>query len=160
MIAAIGFAVRVILSGEMTSLGFSSLYYFAVGMTIPSAIYLMHSKEWARRNNPQDQNHPRKKKVLTRTWNNKVDFKALGICCVAAFLQMTLFYSVILAAQASRLSGLNLGIMAAVWSFLPFFVAVSERILYGNGVKPYQILGMILIVTMSVLVSLSDLFSA
>ena len=72
---------------------------------------------------------------------------------------MTLFYSVILAAQASRLSGLNLGIMAAVWSFLPFFVAVAERILYGNGVKPYQILGMILIVTMSVLVSLSDLFS-
>ena len=37
-------------------------------------------------------------------------------------------------------------------------MAVIERIVYGIGVKPYQILGMILIVCMSVLVSLSDLF--
>lgn len=71
---------------------------------------------------------------------------------------MFVYYSVILAAQAARLSGLNLGITTAIWSFMPFFVAISERILYGTGVKPYQILGMLLIVLMSILVSLSDLF--
>ena len=71
---------------------------------------------------------------------------------------MLFYYSVVLAARASRLSGLNLGITTAIWSFIPFFVAIIERILYAVGIKPYQILGMLMIVCMSILVSLSDLF--
>ena len=69
------------------------------------------------------------------------------------------YYSVVLATTASRRSGLNLGITTAIWGFIPFFIAIIDRIVYGTGVKPYQIVGMILIVCMSVLVSLSDLFS-
>ena len=54
--------------------------------------------------------------------------------------------------------GLNVGITTAIWSFIPFFVAIIERILYGIGIKPYKILGMMMIVSMSILVALSDLY--
>ena len=59
----------------------------------------------------------------------------------------------------SRLAGLNIGIASAIWSFLPFFVAFLEWIVYGVRLKAFQILGMILLVGMAILVALSDLFS-
>ena len=142
----------------MTSLGFNGLYFFSTGSAIVSSTYFIYRREWARLNNPIDINDTEKKKVMLRTWGNRFDCWALSVCMLTAFWQVLFYYSVVLAARASRLSGLNLGITTAIWSFVPFFVAVIERIVYGIGIKPYQILGMILIVCMSVLVSLSDLF--
>ena len=65
-----------------------------------------------------------------------------------------------LAARASRLSGLNLGITTAIWSIVPFFVAIIERIVYGTAIKPSHIIGMVFLVCMSIFVGLSDLFGS
>ena len=72
---------------------------------------------------------------------------------------MLFYYAIVLGARAARLSGLNLGITTAIGSIVPFCVAVIDKIVLGIGIKPHQIIGMILIVSMSVLISLSDLFS-
>ena len=160
IIAAFLYALRIITVGEMTALGFNGLYYYSVGQAFFSTAYFIYRKEWTRRNNPLDINDPEKRKVLTRTWGNKFDFGILAYGCFSAFIQMVFYYSVVLAARASRLSGLNLGITTAIWSFVPFFVAIIERIVYGVGVKPSQILGMVLLVLMSILISLSDLFDS
>ena len=101
-----------------------------------SACYFVGRKEWSRRNSPSDIS-TNKKKVLTRTWTNRFDCFAISVVVIAAFWQMLFYYSVVLATRASRLSGLNLGITTAIWSFMPFFVAVIDRIVFGIGVKPY-----------------------
>ena len=121
----------------MTSLGFNGLYFFSTGSAIVSSTYFIYRREWARLNNPIDINDTEKKKVMLRTWGNRFDCWALSVCMLTAFWQVLFYYSVVLAARASRLSGLNLGITTAIWSFVPFFVAVIERIVYGIGIKPY-----------------------
>ena len=72
---------------------------------------------------------------------------------------MLFYYAIVLGARAARLSGLNLGITTAIGSIVPFLIAAVDRIFFGIGIKLHQIIGMILIVSMSVLISLSDLFS-
>ena len=101
-----------------------------------STSYFIKSKEWSLRNNPADIGTG-KKKVLTRTWTNRFDYFAVGVTILAAFWQMLFYYTTVLAYSASRRSGLNLGITSAIWSFIPFFVAIIDRIVYGTGVRPY-----------------------
>ena len=117
LIAACLFALRIILVGNMTSLGFDGLYFFSTGSVILSSTYFIYQKEWAKLNNPLDINDIEKKKVMLRTWDNKFDCWALCVCMLTAVHQVLFYCSVVLAARASRLSGLNLGITTAIWSF-------------------------------------------
>lgn len=73
---------------------------------------------------------------------------------------MLFYLSVILAFEKAALAGLNIGITTAIWSIVPFFVAVSERVFFNVGIKPYHVVGMLFVVVMTILVSLSDLFSS
>lgn len=97
--------------------------------------------------------------MLTRTWDNKLDWWAFSVCLGLAVLQILMVGSVILAFKHARSAGLNIGIITAIWSFIPFGVAALERIIYGISIKLFQIVGMLAIVVMAILVSLSDLFS-
>ena len=72
---------------------------------------------------------------------------------------MTAYLAIILPFKASRLSGLNIGIIEALWSIGPFFVAFTEWVFYRVKIKLYQILGMIAIALMAILISLSDVFT-
>ena len=74
-------------------------------------------------------------------------------------MQLGIYASVILALKAARRSGLNIGIIEAIWSIAPFCIAFAEWIIYKVGLKLYQIVGMIAIVAMTILISLSDLFN-
>ena len=80
------FALRVLVVGEMTSLGFDGLYFFSTGSAIFCLVYFIYRKEWARRNDPLDEQTDKKIKVLTRTWNNKIDYHAVLICFMAGIL--------------------------------------------------------------------------
>ena len=73
---------------------------------------------------------------------------------------MLFYLSVILAFEKASLAGLNIGITTAIWSIVPFCVAVTERVFYNVGIKPYHVVGMLFVVVMTILVSLSDLFSS
>ena len=119
----------------MQSLGFNGLYFFSAGSAIVSSYYFLHRQEWSLRNNPLDEATD-KRKVLTRTWTNSFDCSTITFCVLSSALQALFYYSIVLATRASRLSGLNLGITTAIWSFVPFFVAIIDRIVYGVGVKP------------------------
>ena len=65
-----------------------------------------------------------------------------------------------MALMLARRAGLNIGIVTAVWSLVPFFVAVLDKMIYGSKIKLYHIFGMLLVVVMAVLISLSNLFGS
>ena len=54
------FALRVLVVGEMTSLGFDGLYFFSTGSAIFCLVYFIYRKEWARRNDPLDEQTDKK----------------------------------------------------------------------------------------------------
>ena len=93
------------------------------------------------------------------TWDNRFDWKSFWICIGGAIVQTFVYIAIILAFKASRLSGLNIGIIESLWSIAPFFVALTEWILHRVGIKLYQFLGMLGLVTMAILISLADLFT-
>ena len=123
-----------------------------------SLAYFVYHKEWQKRNRLTDKDL-NVRKVLTRTWENKIDWWAITVCTFSAGVQMVIFISVILAFKASRQAGLNIGITTAIWSCTPFMVAFMEFILYRVRIRLYQIVGMIMLVAMVLLVSLADLFN-
>ena len=94
------------------------------------------------------------------TWDNTLDCWSFIICIVSAAFQIAVFISVILAIMLARRAGLTIGIVTAVWGIGPFFVAVLDKLIYGSEIKLYHIFGMLLIVVMSVLISLSNLFGS
>ena len=69
-----------------------------------------------------------------------------------------MFVGVIASFQKSKAAGLNIGIASAIWSFVPIFVALIERAFFGVKIQLFQVLGMVFLVSMSILISLSDLF--
>ena len=56
----------------------------------------------------------------------------------------------------ARRADLNIGIVTAVWSLTPFFIAVFDKIIYGSKIKFYHILGMLLVVVMALIISLPN----
>ena len=96
---------------------------------------------------------------MLRTWDNQFDWKSFGIVFCSSLAQVAIYLAIILAFKASRLSGLNIGIIEALWSISPFFVAFAEWVFYGVRIKLYHILGMLGLVTMAILISLSDVFT-
>ena len=83
LIAACMFSLRIIIVGEMTTLGFDGLYFFSTGSTLMSSLFFTYRKEWAKLNNPLDINDEEKKKVLLRTWGNKFDYCSLAVVFLA-----------------------------------------------------------------------------
>ena len=129
--------IRELMIGEFTELGLQGLYYLATGPLLFCIIYFVHRKEWARRNGPlyfKEGEAAGGRKVLTRTWDNKLDCWTFVVVALSAGFQIFIFISVIFAFKYARLAGLNIGIITAIWSFVPFSVAVLERILYGIGI--------------------------
>ena len=97
-------------------------------------------------------------KVLTRTWENKVDCWSVLVCCLSSLVQVGLFISIVYAFMISRKAGLNIGVTTSIWATEPFLVALTERVFFRVSLGLYQIVGMVLIMTMVILISLSDLF--
>ena len=93
-----------------------------------------------------------------RTWDNKFDWWSVFVTSFSSITKVGVFVSVIMAFMVSRKVGLNIGITTAIWSIYPFAVAFVERIFFKVSIGLYQIIGMLLIVIMTVLISLSDLF--
>ena len=56
----------------------------------------------------------------------------------------------------SRQAHLNLGISVAIWSFVPIFVAIPDRIFYNTKVEKFHVTGMVLLVAMTIIEALSD----
>ena len=123
--------------GEISALGYEGLYYLAVGPIPFGFIYFIYRKEWARRNIPSHKDNEKKNKVISRTWDNSLDWWTGFIVFIGAFLQGAIYVGVIESFKMSRLAGLNIGIASAIWSFLPFFVAFLEKILFGVGLKAF-----------------------
>ena len=121
--------------GEFSQLAYQGLYYIGTGPLLPNIAYFIYQQEWARRNSFSDKDNSSVKKVLTRTWDNKLDWWTLAVLVVSAGFQVLFYLSVILAFKAARQAGLNIGIATAIWSFVPFFVAFMERVLYGVGIR-------------------------
>ena len=122
-------------------------------------IYFLVRVEWSKRNKPSDRSNTTIDKVMLLTWENKFDWKSLWVCIALAITQMAAYVATILPFMASRRSGLNIGIIEALWSISPFFVAFTEWVLFRVRIKLYQFLGMLGLAVMAILISLSDLFS-
>lgn len=148
------------LVGDLGKIGLKSFYYWGVGSMLISTCYFIKTKEWTRRN-PGGilDNNPNKRKVLLMKWNNDFDWKALGFLTFFAIYEMFMISSIILTMQVAHQAGLNNGIAIAIWSINPFFVALVERIGFNVNLNISQFLGMLALMTMAILVSLSDLFS-
>ena len=61
-----------------------------------------------------------------------------------------------MAIKFSRQASLNLGISVAIWSFVPIFVAIPDRIFFSVKVEKFHVIGMILLVAMTVIEALSE----
>ena len=92
------------------------------------------------------------------TWDNQFDWTSFWVIMYLGLSQVIAYAAVILPFKFARLSGLNIGIIEAQWSISPFFVALCEWVISRVGIKLYQIIGMLLLATMAILISLSDLF--
>ena len=122
-------------------------------------VYFLFRKEWSKRNKPSDRSNTTIDKVMLLTWENKFDWKSLWVCIALAVVQGAAYVATILPFMASRRSGLNIGIIEALWSISPFFVAFTEWVLFNVKIKLYQFLGMLGLAVMAILISLSDVFS-
>ena len=157
--AVCSFVVANLLIGEIANMGIVSINYFCSGSLLVCTIYFLVTQEWAKKNNPADQDKPTVRKVLTRTWDNKFDCCAVFYCLLGAICQTAIFMSIMLCYRLCHSAGLNIGIGQAIWAINPFFVAVMERCSYGVSLKCFQVLGMLALVICAICVSLSELFS-
>ena len=109
--------------------------------------------------NPLDGKSGNGTKVLLRTWENKFDWFTFFFCIFSAVMQMCTYFAIVLCFRFAHMSGLNIGIAQSIWALNPFMVAVVERIVWGVGLRFFQVLGMIFLVLCTMLVSLSELFT-
>ena len=63
------------------------------------------------------------------TWDNRFCWKSFGLCVLSSLAQIITNLGIIVALKASKLSGLNIGIIEALWAISPFLVAFTEWIL-------------------------------
>ena len=94
--------LREVMIGEFSQLAYEGLYYIGTGPLLPNILYFIYRKEWARRNSFSDKDNASVKKVLTRTWDNRLDWWTIAILVVAAGFQVLFYLSVILAFKAAR----------------------------------------------------------
>ena len=84
ILAVVSFSIANLLIGSLSLLGLSSIHYFNSGALLISIIYFVYKKEWAKRNPPCGQSN-NATKVLTRTWDNRIDWCTILFCIVSAF---------------------------------------------------------------------------
>ena len=80
----VSFSIGNILIAELSSLGIGATRYFGAGAFIFSVIFFSVRKECTLRNNPEDRDNPAVNKVLSRTWDNKVDYWAALVVLIGA----------------------------------------------------------------------------
>ena len=108
----------------------NSINYYCTGALAFSVGYFIYHKEWAKMNSIDAEfNAPTK--VLTRTWDNRFDWRAVLFCIVIALFQFLIYSSIVLCFKIANMAGLNIGIAQSIWALNPFMVAVMERIVWG-----------------------------
>ena len=83
---AISFTLRSLMIGEISALGYEGLYYLALGPIPFGFIYFIYRKEWARRNIPSQRDNEKVNKVISRTWDNSIDWWTGFIVFIGAVL--------------------------------------------------------------------------
>ena len=81
--------------------------------------------------------------------------------CVLAFFacyEIVIVASIMATFKVAQMAGMNIGISVSLWQIGPFFIAITDWVIYGVSLRFFQFLGMLALVTMAVLVSLSDVF--
>ena len=146
------------LTGEISGLGFAGLIYFGSGPVIFGVFYFTCRRDALGHNKEEDKNRAGVRKVLLKTWDNRFDWWTFLVICIGGVGVCAIMIGVVLSLKVSRMAGLNIGIASAIWSFIPFFVAFLERLLYGVKIRLYQTVGMLFLVAMAILIALSDLF--
>ena len=120
---------ETLIGNDFSKLQLIGLFYLAPASFLISLLWFVYRKEWARRNKLTDKDIG-VEKVLTRTWNNEIDWRCVILCSLTSLIQVSVFISAIMAFMISRRAGLNIGVATAIWSILPFFVAFVERIFF------------------------------
>ena len=109
MLSLISFSTTNLLIGNLSALGMGSVNYFCLGSLLFSLCYFTYHKECGKLNS-RDAKISKKNKVLTRTWDNRIDWWTIVFCLVSACMQFAIFASVILCFRVSHAAGLNIGI--------------------------------------------------
>ena len=58
----------------------------------------------------------------------------------------------------SNAAGINIGLIATIWSIFPFFAAITEYIVFKTALDKKQIVGMLLIFSCAVFLGLSKAY--
>ena len=90
------------------------------------------------------------------TWDNNFDWWSLFICFLLAVIEVIIAVVIVWNFRVAHNAGLNIGICVGIFSIFPFLVAVFERICFGTKLTCSQFVGMLGLVGMAVLISLSD----
>ena len=109
MAALVSFSTCNLLIGSLAPLGMGSVNYFCLGSLLFSIFYFGIRKE-CNRMNSFDSKANGDRKVLTRTWDNRVDWWTLIFCLLSAAMQFAIYAAVVLCFRVSRAAGLNIGI--------------------------------------------------
>ena len=96
--------------------------------------------------------------MLLRTWENSFDWKAFGVLVFFACYEIVIVASIMVTFKVAQMAGMNIGISVALWSIGPFFIAITDWVIYGQGLRCFQIVGMLALMAMAIMVSLSDVF--
>ena len=75
-----------------------------------------------------------------------------------ACYEIVIVASIMVTFKVAQMAGMNIGISVALWSIGPFFIAITDWVIYGQRLRCSQITGMLALMTMAVMVSLSDVF--
>ena len=103
------FATGNLLIGKLSALGLASINYYCTGALLFSIAYFIYHKEWSKINS-LDAEVSGMTKVLTKTWENKFDWRAILFCIVSGLFQFFIFSSIVLCFAVANMAGLNIGI--------------------------------------------------
>ena len=136
----ISFSSANLVIGTLAKLpGLQSVNYFCTGCIVFTIGYFIYHGECCKTNKAgaKDNKEESPRKVLTRTWDNKIDW-AVGLYCIfSAAIQTCTYLSIMLCFRYSHRAGLNIGISQSIWALYPFMVALQDKCFYGIQIKCY-----------------------
>ena len=74
----------------------------------------------------------------------------------AAALEIVIFFVIIWVFQVAHQAEMNIGICVGIWAIFPFIVAIWERVAFKVELTCSQFIGMLALLVMAVLISVSD----
>ena len=95
--SAIFFTARSMLTGEISALGFPGVIYMGSGPIIFGVFYFTCMRDLTIKNNPADERKVSVRKVIHRTWDNRIDWWTLFIVLVGGVGIGAILVGVILA---------------------------------------------------------------